>query len=252
MSYYLYRFGSSQLLPTGQSVDGLGGDVPSDASQTAGGVHFAYGSGLVPLGLHRIPHRGIYSSSVQTNVDALLGLLGQRMNLWRIRQSDSALHWKQARLISCRWDRDVEQSQHGEIVSEFEATGYWKAQSQSTVVRASTGSLTPTGGGKAKVLDAVLTYTASSTTTHTFRFQDSAAGVDWQWSGSVTSGQVVTLDCGAFSVLNNGADAYGNFTLNGGHASDYWCVIEPGSNTFTYTLSAGTGTFQIAWYDQWV
>lgn len=251
MSYRLYRFGASQLLPFGQSRDGLGGEVPSDVVATAGGWHFGYGSGVVPLGMHRVSHRGIYSASVQSNYDAYSGLLGQRLQLWRMRAADSALQWKYARMLSCQWDRDVEQSQHAEINSEFEAVGYWKAQSQSTTSRASTGTLTPTGGGAARVFDAVITFTASGTGTKTIRMQDSASGIDWTWSASVTSGQVVTIDCGAFSVLKNGANAYSAFTLNGAHASDYWCVILPGSNTFTFTLT-GAGTVQVAWYDQWV
>ncbi|HRJ45249.1 MAG TPA: hypothetical protein PL105_25340 [Caldilineaceae bacterium] len=250
MSYYLYQFDAVSL-PRGQSVDGLGGDVPSDVSRTAGGWHFAHGSGLVPLGVHRVAHRGIYSASVQSSVDALMGKLGLRGNLSRIREADSAVQSKTARLLSCRWERDVEQSQHAELVSEWEAVGYWKASSQSTVSRASTGSLTPTGGGKARVFDAVITFTASGTGTKTISMQDSAAAIDWTFSASVTDTQVVTIDCGAFSVLNNGANAYSSFTLNGAHASDYWCVILPGSNTFTFTLT-GAGTVQVAWYDQWV
>ena len=252
MSYYLYRFGSSQLLPTGQSVDGLGGDVPSDLIVTAGTPHFAYGGGTVPLGAHRIGHRGIYSASVESNINAYLALVGQRASLWRYEESSGDIQWKTARLLSARWDRDVEQSAHAEIVSEFGAVGYWKAENQSTTSRASTGSLTPTGSGKASVCDAVITFTSASTATQTIRFQDSAAGIDWQWSGSMNNTEVLTIDCGAFSVLNNGANAYGGLTLNGAHASDYWCVIAPGSNTFTFTLTAGSGTFQIAWYDQWV
>lgn len=250
MSYYLYQFDGLDL-PYGASVDGLGGDVPSDVVATAGGWHFAYGSGLVPLGVHRVAHRGIYSASVQANVDALMGKLGGRGSLWRIRQADSAVQWKTARLLSCRWERDVAQSQHAALVSEWDAVGYWKSSSQSTTSRSSTGTLTPTGGGKARVFDAVITFTASSTGTKTIRMQDSVAGIDWTFSASVTNGQVVTIDCGAFSVLNNGSNAYSSFTLNAGHASDFWCVIMPGSNTFTFTLT-GAGTVQIAWYDSWV
>lgn len=253
MSYRLFQFGASQALPYGNSVDGLGGSVPSDAVAVAGGSHFAYGSGVVPLGLHRIPHRGIYSSSVETNINALMGLLGQRLSLWREQESDNAVHWKTARLLDCRWDRDVAQSQHAEILSEFEAHGYWKSENQPTPVsRSSTGTLTPTGSGLARVFDAVITFTAAGTGTKTFTFQDSASGIDWTFSASVADGEVVTIDCGAFSVLNDVDNAYDDFTLNGSHASDYWCVIMPGSNTFTFTLATGAGTFQVAWYDQWV
>lgn len=254
MIYRLHSFGASQDLPYGNSVDGLGGDVPSDVASTAGGAHFAYGSGVVPLGVHRITHRGIYSANVQTNVDGLMGLLGQRLQLWREQSTISSgeLQWKYARLLSCRWDRDIEQSQHAEVVSEFEAVGYWKRAFTTAVSRTSTGTLTPTGTGLARVFDAVITFTASSTTTHTFRFQDLTNGIDWTYSSSVTSGQVVTIDCGAFSVLNNGANAYSSFMVNAGHASDYWCVVRPGANSYTLTLSAGAGTFAVTWYESWV
>jgi len=251
MSYHLHRFGGTQLLPVGDSVDGLGADVPSDVTRTAGGWHFAFASGVVPLGAHRVSHRGIYSASVQSNADALMALLGQRLQLWRMREADSALQWKYARMLNCQWDRDVDQSLHAEIASEYEAVGYWKAAAQATASRASTGSLTLTGGGAARVYDAVITFTASGTGTKTLRLQDSVAGVDWTWTGTVTSGQVVTIDCGAFSVLKNGVAAYSGLTLNAGHASDYWSVVMPGSNTFTVTLT-GAGTFQATWYDQWV
>ena len=63
---------------------------------------------------------------------------------------------------------------------------------------------------------------------------------------------LVTIDCGAMSVLNNTTSAYSSFTINAGHTSDYWCVVRPGLNSYTLTLSAGAGTFAVTWYDQWV
>lgn len=290
MSYHLYRFGPSVYLPTGQSVDGLGAEVPSDVTATAGVPHFAYGSGIVPLGVHRVSHRGTFSpldpaGTVKTNVDAMMGMIGERRPLWRYLEGSNpvTIQWKYARLLSCRWDRDVEQHQHAEISSEFEAVGYWKKSSLSDASYSTggvggTGLFTPTGEGTVPVYDPVITYTSIETNARTIilRFQDTVGQIDWTWSGSVAVDGKVVIDCGAFSVLNDGVNAYAGFTLEDGtsdqgqaapHASDYWCVILPGTgtreaptnNAFTLDLVDGGGnggnslggTFEVEWYDSW-
>jgi len=261
MSYHLHGFGgesppSSQgvLLPTGQSVDGLGAEVPSDVAATAGGSHFAYGSGVVPLGVHRINHRGIYFADVKTSVDAFFGLLGQRKKLWRKQDGEETYQWKYARLLRCQWDRDVSQSQHAEVISEFEAVGYWKSATAENVAMED-GVLQPVGGGDAPVYDAVLTFVPDDALMSDVRMVDEESGIDWTWEGSVAAGESLTIDCGAFSVQNNGVGAYSLFELNDDHASDYWCVILPeDENSFAVTFTAALGSHhaEIEWYDSWV
>jgi len=263
MSYHLHAFGGEPtefangvLLPTGQSVDGLGAEVPSDAVATAGGSHFAYGSGVVPLGVHRINHRGIYFADVETSVNAFFGLLGQRKKLWRKQEDDGAYHWKHARLLRCQWDRDVSQSQHAEVISEFEAAGYWKSAGTQNMVQVGISPyiLEPVGGGEAPVYDAVFTLQAATSPITSVSMADEASSIDWTWTGSVAAGQSLTIDCGAFSVQNNGVNAYSSFVLNNDHASDYWCAILPGTeNEFTVTVEGDLSGFSIMdWYDSWV
>jgi hypothetical protein len=254
MAYQLYRFGNSQLLPLGDPRDLVAGaDVQSDAVAVAGGVtHYAYGDGIIPLGLHNVPHRGIYSENVQTNVDGLMGLLGQRLQLWRRRLSDSALQWKYAKLTSCRWQRDKEQSQHAEVDATFEAEGAWKASALSSAARTGAGVLSVGASGKAWIWDATLTFVASSTTTHTWTVTDVTAGCNLTWSGSVNSGQSVVIDSGAWAVTKAGADAYSSLTINSGHAAQRLLVISPAGQSFVFSVAAGGGTFTLRWYPQWV
>ena len=265
MGYHLHGFGGESpptsqgvLLPTGQSVDGLGAEVPSDVAATAGGSHFAYGSGIVPLGVHRINHRGIYFTDVKTSVNNFFGLLGQRKKLWRKQEDDGAYQWKYARLVRCQWDRDVSQSQHAEVISEFEAAGYWKSATATDSTATGTGPyiLDPVGGGEAPVYDAVFTLQAATSPITSVSMADEASSIDWTWTGSVAAGQSLTIDCGAFSVQNNGVNAYSSFVLNNDHASDYWCAILPGTdNEFTVTLTVsapGLHLSEIEWYDSWV
>ena len=254
MAYRLYRFGNSQLLPFGNSQDDVaGGDVPSDGVEVAGGVtHYAYGSEIIPLRRHIINHRGIYSTDVRTNVDGLAGLLGQRLQLWRMRESDSALQWKYAKLLSCRWSRDVEQSLHAEMNLQFEAEGAWKASTLSTAERTGAGVLSVPASGEAWVWDATLTFVASSTTTHTWTVTDSAADCNLTWSGSVNSGQSVVIDSGAWAVTKAGADAYSSLTINSGHAAQRLLVISPAGQSFEFSVAAGGGTFTLRWYPQWI
>ena len=267
MSYHLHAFGGEPtefangvFLPTGESVDGLGAEVPSDAVATAGGSHFAYGSGVVPLGVHRINHRGIYFADVETSVNNFFGLLGQRKKLWRKREDDGDYQWKYARLLRCHWDRDVSQSQHAEIISEFEATGYWKSAGtqnvyQTRAVQYSAGEETYTlataGNGEVPTYDAVITINSGSGDLKMARLKDSDGGIDWTWSGYMDNYKNLKIDCGAFSVQNDGVNAYSTFVLNEDHARDYWCAILPGSTSFQLTLQ-GYCTFKIEWYDSWV
>lgn len=253
MAYYLYRFGSSVLLPTGASNDGFVAEVATDAAAVAGGVHWALGDEVAEQRTHTIQHTGIYSSSVESNVNALFGLVGRRDWLYRYEDSSGDLHRKKARLLTCDWRRDVKQRSHAQITSTFQAAGNWEDDSQSSASRSTTGTLNLTTAGLAYVWNATAEFTASSTTTHTFRLQESGTGIDWQWSGSITSGQTVIIDAGAYAVTNNGADAYSGLTVNSGHTARRWLILPPNATTeFTFTLSAGAGTFYVKWYDQWL
>lgn len=252
MAYYLQQF-DSQALPTGNSVDGLGtGAVASTLVAVAGGVIDIYGANeIAPMPSHTIRHRGIYSASVESNVDALRAYLGRRKKLYRFKQSDSSQQWKWARLLDVQWDRDVAQRSHAEIEAIFEAVGWWKATTPDTANISASGSLALTNGGTAYATDGTFTFVASGTGAKTIRVVNSATGIDWTWTGSITDTKSLLIDCGAFSVLNNGADAYSGLTLNAGHTSNYWMVAAPGLNTWTVTLT-GAGTLTVSSYDSWV
>ncbi len=252
MAYYLQQF-DSQALPTGNSVDGLGtGSIGSTLVAVAGGVIDVYGaSEIAPMHSHTIRHRGLYSASVETNVDALRAYLGQRKKLYRYKESDTSQQWKWARLLEVGWDRAIEQRSVAEIDCTFEAVGWWKATTPDTDNTSATGSVAITNAGNAYATDGTFTFVASGTGTKTIRVVDSSQGIDWTWSASITDTESLVIDCGAFSVLNNGADAYSGLTLNAGHTSNYWMVAAPGANTWTVTLT-GAGTLTVSSYDSWV
>lgn len=253
MAYHLYRFGSSQVLPQGDPQDDVAGaDVSSDAIPIAAGTHYAYGTGIIPLRRHMIAHRGIYSTNVETNVDALMGLLGQRKQLWRYRESDDAIQWKYAKMLSCRWRRVVDQRSHAVVDCQFEAEGNWSAQSGFSTSRASTGDLTIANAGDAYIWNGTLTFTSSATNSKTIRVQITALGVDFTWTGTVDNTKVLTISGAAMAVDNDGADAYSGLTLNAGHTAQRWLMFAPGNNTVTITYSGGAGTTAVAWFDQWI
>lgn len=251
MAYYLRSF-AGQLLPRGDSVDGLSaGPIEQTLVGVAGGaVLDVWGDVPKPLGLHQIAHRGKYSASVDTNLNALMGLIGRRGTLVRRRQLDSSDQQKTARLLVVDWDRGVEQSIHAELRCTFEARGYWRSSSQSTTNRTSTGTMTATNGGTAPIFDPTFTFASSATGSKTIRVQIVALGVDWTWAGTVTNGQSLVIDCGAESILNNGVDAYSGLTLNVAHVSNWWAYLMPGSNSVAVTLT-GAGTLTLGWYNQW-
>lgn len=251
MAYHLRTF-SGVSLPRADSTDGFGVAVPDTLVDVAGGaVLDRWGDVPVPLGKHLINHRGKYSADVDTSINALMGLLGQQDVLVRRRESDDSNQQKIVRLRSVDWDRDVQQAEHAEVRLTFEARGYWRSSSQSTLSRTATGLMTPNIGGTAPVFDPVFTFASTATGAKTIRVVIAARSVDWTWTGTVTSGNSVIIDCGAESILNNGVDAYAGLTLAGAHACNWWAYLMPGINSVSVTLT-GAGTLTLGWYNQWV
>lgn len=285
MSYRITAFGDVPL-PDSMTVDDLStARAAGTIVDTLGGVFDAYGT------RQRLPRRqelsvsGIYqgtldylvdhsgnqlvddssndliagtaTNSVRGQVEALRARVGWRDQLWRQRDDDAVLQWRYARLLAVqmrgdvgRWAADV-----AEVNALFEtAQGAWRSTAAVTDSLTLTAALTGTQrvivDGNVQVDDAIVTLTASATIT-SFRVTCAAIGVDWTWTGSLTAGQSLVVDCGALTVRKAGADAYSTFVLNSGHTAVGWLPLAVGANDLAMLASAA-GTVSIAHYDQWL
>lgn len=192
---------------------------------------------------------------LQAQVTALREKKGARGTLWRNRLDDSTLEWKTARLLQVSWPRKWED--HGllaEISCQFETLmEFWHAATATTSSgSASSGVALPllienTGE---QVDDATITITRTSGTITAVSLTCAELGIALSWSGSMGSGDVLTIDCGAQTVKENSTDAYSGFSLSG-HTAAGWLPIPQGSYSFVATVTGGGATVAIQHYNQY-
>lgn len=269
----------SVLLPLGMAEDDLStGSVDSGLMASVGGSFDAL-AGRRGLPRRRsIAHLGIYRGDIaylvthagdglvahdgntliageaktmlRQQVDALRAKIGQVDSLWRLREDDGALQWVTARLLSVGYDQRVEAVYTATLRSQFETLmAGWRSQAARTASVAYPTTyrrLLVHNGGNLPVDDAIVTVTASSTITS---LTITTTGVDLRWAGSLTAGQVLTIDCGRRTVVKAGASAYAGFSLGSGHTTAGWLPLAVGDNRLI-VLGTGTGTVAASWYDQ--
>lgn len=197
---------------------------------------------------------GTAQTILRNQVDALAGMIGQRDQLWRERLDDGVRQWRYARLLQARPRQDVEQwaADVVEMEAAFEmANGGWRSQSATTtngtLVSGGLVGLTINVGGNIEVRDAILTITASGTIT-SLAITAAALGVSLAWTGSLSSGQVLTIDCGAQTVLRGSVNQYSGFSLAAGHTARGWLPLRNGLNTLL-VQSSGPGSVSVSRYD---
>lgn len=96
-------------------------------------------------------------------------------------------------------------------------------------------NITLTNGGNENVTDAIITLTTGDVALTGVRIIGPNTNI--YYGGTILANRSVVINCGAFSVKNDGASDYNNFTLDPSHASRYWLMLEPGSNAITVQTS---------------
>lgn len=107
--------------------------------------------------------------------------------------------------------------------------------------------------GSEDVLDAVLTIAASSsissiTVEHSKTENGETITSELDYTDTLTSGHDLEIDCGAYTVKDDGSSAYDGFALDSTHNEDYWLRLPAGAQTLVITLGSGSGTYQLDYY----
>jgi hypothetical protein len=88
--------------------------------------------------------------------------------------------------------------------------------------------ITLTNDGNENVTNAVITLTAGDIALTGVRIV--GPDTNLYYGGTILPNTALVIDCGAFSVKNDGVGDYDNFTLDPSHASRYWLNLAPGDN----------------------
>lgn len=191
---------------------------------------------------------------LRAQVDALRAQRGARGPLWRVRISDGARQWLTARLLQIAWQRTrPDMAVRAELSCQFEsAMTAWRAETESLAYNTAAAGA-PTGllvqnGGDVTVSDAVFRVTRTSGTITGVRV--SGPGIDWTWTGSLGSGQTLTVDCGSQTMRLGLLDAYSGWSRGAGHTAPGWLPLTVGDTLLTVTLTGGAGDVTVTHYNQ--
>lgn len=270
MSYWYERF-NDVLLPEGpdRADAGTGEARDSLLELPGGGIYDADGSERSPRGLTLVRQRGVLivgcNAGLRERYAELRALARTRGILWR-RHTDGRREWAYARLLSIDTDRRTEHLHHLELDFTWALLmPYWCGDSHdiTTVLDSYPKTITLPNNGNVDNTGAVLTLTAVGEDLDGVTV--SIAGVaEWAWTGDLNPGQSLVIDCGARSVLKEGADAYSGFALGAGHASDHWLPLAPDDNSVVIDLNtaasfstsmssgaSGASTLRAQYCDSW-
>lgn len=196
---------------------------------------------------------------LRSQIDDIKAQHGKWAYLVRRREDDGAEQFKYARLLNVAHVRTLSDTNRiARLDLTFEAEGKpWRstfgAEATTSLTANAVTGLSITTGGTEEVRDAVFTITATSTITGLAIVRYGDPNFYMQWTGSLTAGQSLVIDCGAHTVEKNGAEAYGGFSLyNGIHNGPDWMILSPSiANSLLIGLTGGPGNLSVVYFDQW-
>lgn len=281
--YTLYRFGTLTL------PDEMPTDDNSTAPYSSAGIALSTGGAFDSFGSDQSYPAGTYkltkacsfhftsSATMRTYFNALRAMTGQKTFLFR--QWDSGVvEWVMARLLRVDAEREVENKYHLEATLEFEIyshywhgsylgawtfdagyyfdTGlYFDSGGDSVTLNVSPKSFTITISGNAIINDPTITVTAGSANITALEIKNTTTGhlAEIDFTGTITASESLVIDCGAYTVENDGSDAESDFALGSTHAIEEWFRLAPGANTITVTITGGStdSTIDFDYYEGW-
>lgn len=271
--YTLYKFGT-QLLPIQAPVETIGTGSIETASYplSSGGAFDALGDDVATPRVLEITKKVIISGvGAQSEYQVLRGLVGRKKRLFRQWQ-DGTIEWATARLKGIDSERAPKHYQHIEITMHFEVySAYWHgsfigawfldngrylddglyydSNDATYTLNTSPKTVTINQAGNAIVKDAVINITAGSSPITALTIQSAEAHL--VFSGTIAAGETLVIDCGAYTVENDGVDAISGFSLGGSHAINEWLRLNPGNNAITITITGGS-VDSVAAFNYWI
>jgi hypothetical protein len=256
MAYQVYEFDGVPLPLYNTVQTHSPGQAPQTIRPSIGGAYNYYGTGqIVPSnsiieisgwyvgelyyevdedgdftvdesGVYIVGHGAAVDTRVQVeDIQAKIGVWGK---LWRRWISDTTtLQWKDARLANVPLPHSYDDGcQEANVTCMFEtAMPGWNAETESTASVA-VGSSAPASirvhnGGSLRVDDAIIQIAATSAIT-SVTITNSAAGISLAYSGTISAGTTLNINCGAATVRLGVTSAYSGFTLGAAHTARGW------------------------------
>ena len=266
MSAILKLFGATEL-PEFDFVNPATGSGPtaSTATKIGSGAFFdALGTDRAPLDLpYEVAFRGTIAEATTAlfaaRMKRLRGLRGKVNHLVR-ELEDGTVHWCEAKCLQARADGEAGQALVQEFDLVFEIRSPWYGArhgdaaylGQSGVylgdgtvlgyaevhtLDASPKSIVLSNAGEGQVRGVRITVTAGDAPITALRLACSGTDCEWDFTGSIAATKSLVVDCGAWTVRNDGTDAWNNLQTTANHQRGEWLLLQPGDNTVTVTFT---------------
>lgn len=259
MAYWITRFGSTDLPARAQAQDVGTGEARSGLVTLPDGSGFdAYGANPTRVTPWELSVKGAVvadsEAALHTAASALYALVGRSDYLYRTPDGGTANSQRiRARCLRADFSRDVRHRLWAQPTLTFEVQEpAWSGTAELTASGTLTtgGTLIVNNAGNAPVWGPLFTVVASGAAITSFRLRhytagyaaDLCYGTAWgtgTGGGTLANGGTLVIDCGEYSIRNNGTDAYGRFALGTYHQLDGWAALAPGNAAFVATFSGG-------------
>lgn len=243
MSFTYDRFGSTYAGGVALPItlhpfsDGTG-PITSPMTDLPGRGSFdTLGSGIARPEARQVTHRGkvlaATGAALQTAINALDALNGQRNLLWKSYDGGTTNRSRYARVMDVRKEWGLRNGTPYAIVEmDFElSAGVWSGAAHNETTTLTTGSdnAITTNGGNARVRDAIITISPApaSPAITVVDFYIATQGL-WYWQGTLAAGKLLVINCGTKRITNDGVDAFVGFTLHPYWDASDWFPIDPG------------------------
>lgn len=277
MTYRLVKFGTVDLPLAAPQFDAGTAGSQARYVQTATGQAFdAHGTDQAPAQYpYELPLRcEVIATSLVTmrnTIAQLRQLRGKRQQLWRALNDDTQ-QWAYARLLRVPQMHEWNNVYHQPIDLQFMVETPWYGTAAevsgagggidydglSTVGAEEDASIADGGSFtvtlptySADVTDLTLTLTAGSLDITAFTLTNTTLSMALAFTGTITAGDSLIVDTGAWSVTNGGADAWADLTPPATEQS--WLRLTAGANVFTIAMTGGStdSTLVLAYYETW-
>jgi hypothetical protein len=226
----------------------------------AGGVYDGDGTGRAQ---RELPYQvtlkaeliGSDLPTLRNDLDILRAKRGEVGHLVRTALDDGAEHWCTARLLGIKEPRNPRNVYVHQVEFSFLVMSPWYGvyYTASTPLAASPTNITLGNFGSAPITDPVIKITAGPGGALS-GIQVLVSGVSsFTYTGTIAASKILTIDCGAWTVQNNGVDDGDNFHFDAGQTIPDILRIERGGTTVS-VYATGTEDFanlEFDYYETW-
>ncbi len=261
MGYWITRFGTTDLPARRQMQDAITGRVQSSVIGLPGGHVFdAHGTETAIGEGYPVKVGGVVCAAtpaaLKTAVYLLRALKGVQDKLYRTPDGGSAnSEWVEARCDSVESIRDWRNRLWENVVLYFTVLDdVWSGAAGEKNIALTTGADEGEADntGDATVRDLTITIAAVGSAITQVDIENLETGhvSKIRYSGSITAGQSLVIDCGALTVKNNGVDDWDNLSIESAHQIDEWLRLKSGENTIRVTRTGGSADSMatVNWY----